>query len=125
MAQKYSDETRGQVMAALLTGQSVSSIARQYDIPKGTVSSWKRGAWKLAGTTASESTQKSEIGDLLLDYLGAALRTLRRQVEIFSDGGWLKKQSASEAAVLHGVLADKTIRLLEALSATDTDGHDE
>lgn len=47
--------------------------------------------------------------------------TLREQVKVFRDPNWLKQQSASEAAVLHGVIADKQIRLLEAL-ADDAEG---
>ena len=35
----------------------------------------------------------------------------------FGDPEWLKKQSAGELAVLHGVAVDKGIRLLEALEA--------
>lgn len=114
MAQQYSDEVKGQVMAALLTGQSVSSVAKQYNIPKGTVSTWKQRAHEVA----SAPTQKKDlIGDLLLDYLIASLRTLAKQQEVFSESGWLKKQPAAELAVLHGVIADKTVRLLEALTA--------
>ncbi len=36
-------------------------------------------------------------------------------VEFFRDEDWLYKQDASELTVLHGVVSDKTIRLLEAL----------
>ena len=123
---KYKDETRAAVMAALLTGQSVSSIAKQYDIPKGTVSSWKRG---VGGRI--KATQKTEhIGELLVKYLQTNLEALSAQAEQFKDHDWLRKQTASDAAVLHGVMTDKAIRLLEALSKSsehvtsdsDTDG---
>jgi transposase-like protein len=123
---KYSDETRAAVMTALLTGQSVSSIAKQYDIPKGTVSNWKRG---VGG--AIKRTQKTEhIGELLVKYLQTNLEALSSQAEQFKDTDWLRKQTASDAAVLHGVMTDKAIRLLEALSKSsenvtsdsDTDG---
>lgn len=109
---EYKDETRAAVMASLLTGQSVSSIAREYDIPKGTVSNWKRGAGG-----AIKRTQKTEhIGELLVTYLQTNLEALSAQAEQFKDRDWLKKQTASDAAVLHGVMTDKAIRLLEALS---------
>lgn len=108
----YSEEIKAAAMAALLAGQSVSAVAREYKIPKGTVSGWK----KQAEEKSNNSTQKKEIGSLLLDYLRTNLQTLKKQSEVFSDERWLKKQSASEVAVLHGVLADKTIRLLEALA---------
>lgn len=38
---KYSEETKAAVLAALLEGQAVSQVAREYDIPRGTVKSWK------------------------------------------------------------------------------------
>jgi len=34
----YSPETKAAVMAALLEGQSVCKVAKEYSIPKGTVS---------------------------------------------------------------------------------------
>ena len=109
---EYKDETRAAVMAALLTGQSVSSIAREYDIPKGTVSNWKRNT----GGTIKRTQKTEHIGELLIGYLQSNLEALSAQAEQFKDREWLKKQTASDAAVLHGVMTDKAIRLLEALS---------
>lgn len=114
---EYSDETKAQVMAALLAGQSVSSAAQQYKIPKGTVSSWRKVALGKAAATVVDSdvTQKSTtLDDLLQGYVEANLVTLREQSVFFRDKEWLRKQPASELAVLHGVLADKTVRILEA-----------
>ena len=114
---EYSDETKAQVMAALLAGQSVSAAARDYKIPKGTVSSWRKAALDRATGSAveSEATQKgTTLDDLLQGYVEANLETLREQSVFFRDGEWLKRQPASELAVLHGVLADKTVRILEA-----------
>jgi transposase-like protein len=109
---KYSDETRAAVMTALLTGQSVSSIAKEYNIPKGTVSNWK----KTAGGTIKRTQKTERIGELLIRYLQSNLEALSAQAEQFQDKAWLLKQTASDAAVLHGVMTDKAIRLLEALS---------
>ena len=111
---KYKDETKAAVMAALLTGQSVSSIAREYDIPKGTVSNWKRNT----GDTIKRTQKTEHIGELLIRYLQSNLEALSAQAEQFKDHEWLRKQTASDAAVLHGVMTDKAIRLLEALSKT-------
>ena len=112
---KYSEDTKAAVMSALLTGQSVSSIAKQYNIPKGTVS-----AWKNRGVT-QKATQKraDDIGELIISYLQTNLRALQIQAEAFSDKQWLAKQDASDVAVLHGVMTDKAVRLLEAMSAGD------
>lgn len=119
---EYSNEVKASVMAALLEGQSVSAVAKQYKIPKGTVSGWKQKAFLGADIKSSDpvATQKrEEIGDLLLDYLRTMLCTLKVQAEHFGDKSWLKNQGANELAVLHGVSTDKTIRLLEALSPNE------
>ena len=123
---EYSDETKAQVMAALLAGQSVSSAAHEYKIPKGTVSSWRKLALNKAVGVDANATQKgTSIDALLQNYVEANLVTLREQSEFFRDRDWLKEQSASELAVLHGVVADKTVRILEAWGNAQADGQDE
>lgn len=106
----YSDETKAAVMAALLAGQSIGSIAREYNLPKSTISRWKNS------DVPQNGTQKKQISDLIVDYLRANLEALRAQAVMFSDHQWLAKQTASDVAVLHGVMTDKAIRLLEAFS---------
>lgn len=105
-----SQEIKASVMSALMTGQSINSVAREYNLPKSTVSRWKNEG------VSQNGTQKKEIGTLLLEYLTANLIALREQLIVFSDQTWLKKNSAENLAVLHGVMTDKAIRLLEAMS---------
>lgn len=111
----YNDDTKAAVMAALLAGQSITAVAKEYKVPKGTVGRWRADAAEIIET---ERTQKSTPIDVLLyEYLQANLAALKKQTDVFSDEEWLKKQDASSVAVLHGVLADKAIRLLEAAHA--------
>jgi len=114
---QYSEDVKAAVMAALLTGQSVSAVARQYEMPRGTVSAWATRMDRPR--PVADADTKKEIGELILLYLRELLGTLRIQARIFADAKWLEKQSASEVAVLHGVLADKGIRLLEALADSE------
>lgn len=111
----YSNEVKAQVMAALLTGQSVNAVAREFGIPKGTVSNWKRRKPSL------DDTQKKDVGELLIQYLRSNLEAQQVQTEFFKDKNWLRKQSASELGVLHGILNDKSNRLIEALDAGTAD----
>ena len=120
---KYSAETKAAALASLLEGQAIGKVAEEYNIPAGTVRSWK--SREINGgnvvTVAKKADQKKEqIGDLLLDYLSTALATLQTKAEFFGDTKWLAKQNAADVAVLHGVITDKAIRLLEALSADGT-----
>lgn len=118
---EYSDETRAAVMAALMTGQSVSSVSREYKIPKGTVSSWKNRQVAPVADIATQKANNDEIADLLLRYLKANLNSLIAQVELFGNIEWLRKQPASEASLLHGIQMDKAIRVLEAFGKDDSD----
>ena len=117
----YSDETKAAVMAALLAGQSASSLAREYRIPEGTVKSWQSREVNGSRVAIVATQKKEQIGELIVNYLGELLVTLHAQQKVFQDEKWLKQQSASEVAVLHGVLADKGIRLLEALADKEED----
>lgn len=110
MARTYSEKTKAAVMAALLAGQSVTEISQEYNIPGGTIRSWRARRPQVV-----TSGQQEEIGELLLDYLRETLTTLKEQARHFRNLEWLEKQNASELAVLHGVQTDKAIRLLEAL----------
>jgi hypothetical protein len=95
-------------MAALLAGQGVNVTARDYRLPKATVQRWKVEARAAAG-------RSDDIGALLMGYLKSGLATLREQHVTMRDPAYLRTQSAGDLAVLHGVLMDKVIRLLEAL----------
>jgi hypothetical protein len=108
-------EVRAAVVAGLLVGQSAAELAAAYNVPESTVRSWK--SRELAGANALAAAgpaAQERIGRLLVEYLTESLTALKRQVQVFADEAWLKKQSASAAALLHGVLADKTLQLLEA-----------
>lgn len=117
----YGEDVKAAVLAALLAGQSVSEVSREYNIPEGTIKSWRTRKnvsqmQRDAFEDASDATLKKDIGELLLGYLQTNLETLRAQARVFGDEEWLKQQSAGELAVLHGVMTDKAVRLLEAMS---------
>lgn len=109
---KRNAETRAAVMAALLCGQSITEVARTYRLPEGTVRTWS--AAMQGERLPIEPQKKGELGELLADYVREILTTLSEQARHARDRDWLRQQSADSLAVLHGVMADKTIRLLEA-----------
>lgn len=115
------DEVRAAAMNALLQGQSVTSVATEYNVNKGTVSKWRKQAMERGqvATVGQRATKKEAIGQLLYDYLGASLKALKVQQEVFSDPAWLRTQDASQLAVLHGVTVDKVVRMLEALGGAE------
>ena len=107
----HSPEVKSAAMAALLAGQGVVYVAREYQLPESTVSRWRTEARAEVGLS-------DDIGELLLAYLGENLKTLQAQAIAFRDADWLRTQDAGEVAVLHGVMCDKAVRLLEALDGS-------
>ena len=121
MAEQHSPEVKAAAMAALLAGQSISEVAAEYNIPKGTIKSW-RNRQKGEPVASVATPKKEEIGDLLIEYIRLSLQSLQAQVQHFGDKTWLANQDADALAVLHGVQTDKAIRLLEAIAQASDDG---
>ena len=123
----HDEQTKAAVMAALLEGQSVSSVAKKYEIPKGTVSDWKRKVATTVevGGSDEKPTQKGNqgsIGNLLMTLLETNVRSLIAISEKTADPEWLDKQTASEVSLLFGVKHDKVVRMIEALNGSDAEG---
>jgi transposase-like protein len=115
---RHSEETRAAVLAALLAGQGVSEVARQYNLDPSVVSRW-RAKIPMQQLQIVATKRTEDFSELLADYLREALVTLKVHMEFVRDTEWLKKQSASDIAVLDGVITDKALRLLEAAQAAD------
>lgn len=111
---KHSDEVQAQVMASLLAGQGVSEVAAEYNLPDSTVSDLKKRVDEEFGDLRNKN-KGERIEGLLFDYLTTTLATLKNQAEIAGEREYVFKQPADSLAVLHGVMADKSIRLLEAI----------
>ena len=110
---EHSPETRAAVMAALMEGQSLTQVAKEYKLPKTTVSNWKREA---AAATQVPNEKRARITELLTGYLEDNLAALRAQAKVMGDPEWVRKQDANEVAVMHGIMTDKAVRLLEAMA---------
>jgi len=113
---KHSDDVRARVIAALLAGCGVVEIARELNIPHQSVSNYKK---EIPKDKLGELRQKKgeRLDDLVYDYLVQNLETLRAQSKAVSDESYINQQPAGEMATLHGVIADKTIRLLEVTTS--------
>ena len=116
---RYSQEAKAQVLAALLSGQGVSDVARRYKVSKATVS-------RIKSSLSSEQLQQigskraDEFSELLARYLQSILEANSFIMEFIQgkrESKWLEKQSAAEIGTLSGINADKAIRLFEGIEA--------
>lgn len=112
----YDADTKAAAMAALLTGQAVDEVAKEYKIPASTLRSWK-SRLKDEGHVATQ--KKEQVGDLLIGFVESSFDVLKAQHALFKDREWLREQSAQEMAVLYGVTTDKMVRILEAMGGPE------
>lgn len=111
---QYSEEERAAALAdVLIIGQGAT--AAKYDIPRSTLATWQQKYEIVQNSTL----KKGRIGALAASYLEANLQALTAQAYVASQPDYINRQSAENLAVLHGVMADKSIRLLEALQHHD------
>jgi len=112
---RHSPETKAAAIAALLAGQSISSVAKEYKVPKGTVHGWRN----QSRTISMSTEKKEEFGDLLEAALRSYIAATRSIAENVQDKNYIKSQPASELAVLFGVINDKAFRMIEAFGKHD------
>lgn len=100
----------------------MNEVARQYKIPKATVS-------RLKNTLAPQQLEqigtdkKERLADLIEGHLRQSLTAataLARKVE--TNDEWFSKQNAADVGVLYGILTDKSVRILEAAENNAPDG---
>jgi transposase-like protein len=121
---KYDPEIRAAAIAALLAGQSVSAVAKQYNLPKGTVSDWKRKPVGVDPTQKPNDGSES-IGELLNRLVRAQLLQCIAIAEVWQDKKWIRTKGATEIGVNAGIANDKLVRMLEAMSTSGSSGDDE
>lgn len=123
MSAGHDRELRASVLASLLSGSSVADIARKTKIPDTTIARWRDQAG--IGPKAPKDPHwigdetKQDLGERVGSYLDDILVSLRAQAIHTRDKDWLDRQNAHDLAILHGVFADKAIRLLGALRVDD------
>ena len=125
-APKHSPEVRAAAIAALLAGQSVNAVAKEYNLPKGTVSAWKtRRTADICDPSQKTATQKESIGELLNTLVEENLKALIAGARLTQDLTWLRTQGATEVGTLLGITCDKTVRMLEAMAKSRTEAESE
>lgn len=107
-------EVKAAVLADLATGESLSRVARKHEVSRTTVAMWRDSA-QMDPSTAVVREKRADLGEQLYGYLEDSLAALRAQLAVFADPRWLQRQPAGDLAILHGVIADKTARLLAAV----------
>lgn len=111
----HSSQKRAAAIADLLTGETVSEVAARHNLNKSVVSRWK--ARIPAGELQRVATKKGEqLDEAVFGCVRGNLESLTAQAKATSDREWIMKQPARDLAMLHGVMFDKSFRILETVN---------
>lgn len=113
----HDDQKRAAVVSALLEGQSVSQVSRDYNVSRASVIAWREAAGLRS--TPVEQEKRDEIGGLVADALRGYLTAVSVLTSRTHDEAWFNRQDAADVAVLIGVLTDKAVRILEAIESAE------
>jgi len=113
------DEMKAKVIAALLLGAGVMEIAQELGLPHSTISTYKA---EIPKDKLDEFRRKKgeRLDEMVYDLMLANLTALRRQAEVISDPRYIQRQRAGELGTLYGIVADKSVRLLEITTRART-----
>ena len=111
---RYTEEERAAALSdVVLLG--TGATAAKYSIPLGTLKTWQQEY----NIVHNPSIKKASIEALAMTYLEASLQALTAQAYVISQPEYIERQPAGELAILHGVVADKAVRLLDALGRAE------
>jgi len=113
---RYTPEQKSAALADVLI-LGPGATAAKHGVPIRTLFEWRTRNGEPADLLP---TKREHIGYLVATYLEANLQALTAQAYVASQPDYIERQPADGLAILHGVMADKSVRLLEALhSASD------
>jgi hypothetical protein len=117
---QHATETRAEVLALHMAGESQKAIVRKLGVPLTTVRRWITEGVPAPPAPKTKGWLDEQVWGLIADTI-ASIRAVARQAQ---DPVWLGKQNANDLAVYSGVQTDKLIRVLGALQLNDDDGAD-
>lgn len=115
----HSESDKVKAIAALIAGQTVLEVATAHGLPESTVQTWKNDV-PDAQFALVRAKKGEEIETLLYEYLKTLVNSLRSQAEIAGERAYIERQPAGELYLLHGTMADKGFKLLEAAARAKT-----
>lgn len=105
------------VKAVLEQGRTSLDVSSEYGVPSRSIRRWVQETGQSLAKIGQEKME--ECAELALEYLSKNLQTLNSQAVMLGDVKWLCAKNTdperiNAIAVSHGILADKSFRLLEA-----------
>ena len=123
----YDDDVRARVIADIISGESVGTIARRYGVGKTTINRWGQSTGvkpvRVADGVPDRSVTLEDIADRVGVYLDLNFAALADQARRFATEEWMAAQSGAVLTDNHAALGELAIRLLAGLRQVKTSAH--
>ena len=113
MATKYDDTVRAEAIGRVLSGETVSGVARDLGIKRVTVQQWMARARDTVTTCVT--VQKPSLLVLLGDYLEANLGAMRDQAARMGERTWIEAQTTPDLISSHDHLGRRLVSILDRI----------
>ena len=110
---EFNYELRSKAIAMFLLGHSPEYVVKELKVNINTARSWHLRRREILSRELREF-YSSTIEMNLFQTIVESQEAMLAQLKVMKDAQWIRKQSAHDLAVLHGITHDKVIRLLEA-----------
>jgi len=109
------EEERAETIAMLLAGYTVQEVVDKMGCNYMSVWQFRQRLTRQESNLARQ-TRSERFEDKIIDALTSTLDALRAQAKIASDPDYLRKQPIGAIAEAYGVMADRSTRILDAMS---------
>lgn len=113
MVNVIAPEIKAKAIALLLDGNNAVFVSKETGISQPTIRKWARETPEVGEATADR------IRSLIVHNLETQMEATAAIAEHAKDKEWLMQQDAQQLAVLYGVMTDKSLRILEAMSTAN------
>jgi transposase len=113
MVNVIAPEIKAKAIALLLDGNNAVFVSKETGVSQATIRKWSRETPEVGEATADR------IRNLIVQNLETSMGATAAIAEHVKDKEWLMQQDAQQLAVLYGVMTDKSVRILEAMSTAN------
>ena len=113
MSTVYSDQQRAEALARVLSGETVSGVARDMGIERTSLQKWL--SRKRDIVNAVVTVQKPSLLILLGDYLEQNLGTMRHQAARMGERAWIEAQTTPDLISSHDHLGRRLVSILDRI----------
>lgn len=112
------EDIKNDVIAMIVAGEKPADIVRATGVSFATVTRYKQSLPQEVWDKLSEE-KYLRLQDKITDHLESSLDAMSGILQQFDDESWRSTQDAQGLATAYGIIADKSVRIIEGIEAAN------